>query len=303
MTPPGGEPQRRAGDTLTILQKKPDGRWRLARDAKSCDRGDVTLAIRAVLEGMEKKSWREKGSSMWTGGSSASRLELPTCVMEPPAPAGGSSKHAPHAILGLHVAVRRRSFYTALRPTSTPAPGSIRPARSAATLHRDAAAGRTGLGRGVPAPFFLGDPSAPPISASSWWTRLDLPARAATIMRSSWPGEPGRSTDAGVLDVNAQVIAQARGLGGVYRSVNQDGTKVRDMPDERLPMKQRSAGRKRAQAQGSSTDFSAMPRRQFQTACDGQKPAVGGGPTFWRKVAGECDDLAPEGRSQPLTGG
>ena len=35
------------------------------------------------------------------------------------------------------------------------------------------------------------------------------------------------------------------------------------MPDERLPMKQRSAGRKRARAQGSSTDFGAMPRRQL----------------------------------------
>src|SRR5215217_6146007 len=35
------------------------------------------------------------------------------------------------------------------------------------------------------------------------------------------------------------------------------------MPDERLPMKQKSAGRKRPRAQGSSTDFSAMPRRQL----------------------------------------
>jgi uncharacterized protein (TIGR02246 family) len=33
MTPPGGEPVRRAGYTLTILRKGPDGRWRLARDA------------------------------------------------------------------------------------------------------------------------------------------------------------------------------------------------------------------------------------------------------------------------------
>ena len=57
--------------------------------------------------------------------------------------------------------------------------------------------------------------------------------------------------------------AKLAGLGGVYRSVNQDATKVRDMPDERLPMKQKSAGRKRARAQGSSTDFSAMPRRQL----------------------------------------
>jgi uncharacterized protein (TIGR02246 family) len=33
MTPPGGEPARRAGYTLTILRKAPDGRWLLARDA------------------------------------------------------------------------------------------------------------------------------------------------------------------------------------------------------------------------------------------------------------------------------
>ena len=33
MTPPGGEPVRRAGYTLTILRKEPDGKWRLARDA------------------------------------------------------------------------------------------------------------------------------------------------------------------------------------------------------------------------------------------------------------------------------
>jgi len=33
ITPPSGEPVRRAGYTLTILRKGPDGRWRLARDA------------------------------------------------------------------------------------------------------------------------------------------------------------------------------------------------------------------------------------------------------------------------------
>ena len=33
MTPPGGKPVRRAGYTLTILRKQPDGRWLLARDA------------------------------------------------------------------------------------------------------------------------------------------------------------------------------------------------------------------------------------------------------------------------------
>jgi uncharacterized protein (TIGR02246 family) len=33
MTPPGGRPSRRAGYTLTLLRKEPDGRWRLARDA------------------------------------------------------------------------------------------------------------------------------------------------------------------------------------------------------------------------------------------------------------------------------
>jgi uncharacterized protein (TIGR02246 family) len=33
VTPAGGAPMRRAGWTLTILRKMPDGRWRLARDA------------------------------------------------------------------------------------------------------------------------------------------------------------------------------------------------------------------------------------------------------------------------------
>jgi len=33
MTPPGGEPVRRAGYTLTLYRKETDGRWRLARDA------------------------------------------------------------------------------------------------------------------------------------------------------------------------------------------------------------------------------------------------------------------------------
>jgi uncharacterized protein (TIGR02246 family) len=34
MTPPdGGTPVRRSGQTLTILRKESDGRWRLARDA------------------------------------------------------------------------------------------------------------------------------------------------------------------------------------------------------------------------------------------------------------------------------
>jgi len=33
VTPSGGEPVRRAGYTLTILRKQPDGRWLLARDA------------------------------------------------------------------------------------------------------------------------------------------------------------------------------------------------------------------------------------------------------------------------------
>jgi len=32
-TPPGGEPVRRSGYTLTLLRKEGDGRWRLARDA------------------------------------------------------------------------------------------------------------------------------------------------------------------------------------------------------------------------------------------------------------------------------
>ena len=33
VTPPGGEPMRRSGYTLTILKKGGDGRWRLFRDA------------------------------------------------------------------------------------------------------------------------------------------------------------------------------------------------------------------------------------------------------------------------------
>src|SRR5205823_14249226 len=33
MTPPGGAPVKRAGYTLTVLRKEPDGRWVLARDA------------------------------------------------------------------------------------------------------------------------------------------------------------------------------------------------------------------------------------------------------------------------------
>ena len=33
VTPPGGEPMRRSGYTLTILKKTDDGRWRLFRDA------------------------------------------------------------------------------------------------------------------------------------------------------------------------------------------------------------------------------------------------------------------------------
>ena len=33
VTPPGGQPVKRAGYTLTIVRKQPDGTWRLARDA------------------------------------------------------------------------------------------------------------------------------------------------------------------------------------------------------------------------------------------------------------------------------
>ena len=33
MTPTGGTPMRRAGYTLTIFRREPDGKWRLARDA------------------------------------------------------------------------------------------------------------------------------------------------------------------------------------------------------------------------------------------------------------------------------
>lgn len=33
MTPPGGQPVRRSGTTLSILRKEPDGRWVMIRDA------------------------------------------------------------------------------------------------------------------------------------------------------------------------------------------------------------------------------------------------------------------------------
>jgi uncharacterized protein (TIGR02246 family) len=33
MTPPGGQPVRRSGSTLSILRKEPDGRWVMTRDA------------------------------------------------------------------------------------------------------------------------------------------------------------------------------------------------------------------------------------------------------------------------------
>jgi uncharacterized protein (TIGR02246 family) len=33
MTPPGGEPVRRSGYTLSILKKQPGGKWLLVRDA------------------------------------------------------------------------------------------------------------------------------------------------------------------------------------------------------------------------------------------------------------------------------
>jgi len=42
MTPPGGKPMRRAGYTLTILRKEPDGKWRLARDANLLTAVDQT---------------------------------------------------------------------------------------------------------------------------------------------------------------------------------------------------------------------------------------------------------------------
>ena len=40
ITPPGGAPVHRAGYTLTILRKEPDGRWVLARDANLVTRVD-----------------------------------------------------------------------------------------------------------------------------------------------------------------------------------------------------------------------------------------------------------------------
>ncbi len=33
ITPPGGQPMHRSGYTLTVLRKKPDGQWAVARDA------------------------------------------------------------------------------------------------------------------------------------------------------------------------------------------------------------------------------------------------------------------------------
>jgi uncharacterized protein (TIGR02246 family) len=33
VTPPGGDPVRRSGHTLSILRKQPDGKWLLLRDA------------------------------------------------------------------------------------------------------------------------------------------------------------------------------------------------------------------------------------------------------------------------------
>jgi uncharacterized protein (TIGR02246 family) len=40
VTPPGGEPIRRAGYTLTILRKGPNGKWLLARDANLVTKTD-----------------------------------------------------------------------------------------------------------------------------------------------------------------------------------------------------------------------------------------------------------------------
>jgi uncharacterized protein (TIGR02246 family) len=40
VTPPGGEPIHRAGSTLTILHKGPNGKWLLARDANLVTKTD-----------------------------------------------------------------------------------------------------------------------------------------------------------------------------------------------------------------------------------------------------------------------
>jgi uncharacterized protein (TIGR02246 family) len=40
VTPPGGSPMRRAGYTLTILRKGPNGKWLLARDANLVTKTD-----------------------------------------------------------------------------------------------------------------------------------------------------------------------------------------------------------------------------------------------------------------------
>ena len=81
MTPPGGEPPRRAGYTLTILRKEADGRWRLARDAKSAERGDVTLALRAQAM---RPIRRERGAESRLLASKGSQCSCKSCCRSRP---------------------------------------------------------------------------------------------------------------------------------------------------------------------------------------------------------------------------
>ena len=47
VTPPGGNPVERAGHTLTVFARQPDGRWLLARDANFVAPVPVTASVQA----------------------------------------------------------------------------------------------------------------------------------------------------------------------------------------------------------------------------------------------------------------
>ena len=120
VTPPGGEPQRRAGDTLTILRKEADGRWRLARDANLRDGG---------------------GDS---DGGVAPLARPPTCVMLRSRPRGGRRLEARTRMPSwATVLCADGSFYTGCTSDLDIRFGAAS-GRHARRLHRDAAAGRAG---------------------------------------------------------------------------------------------------------------------------------------------------------------
>ena len=103
--------------------------------------------------GEEERGVRGGGREALCGGGGVAPLASAPNLRhaeEPPAPRAASRSTHPHAILGLHVAVRRRLLLHGLhdRPRHPLRAASGRHARR---LHRDAAAGRAGLGRGVPA--------------------------------------------------------------------------------------------------------------------------------------------------------